>query len=144
MERHQRAAAAAFIRDGRKVLIAKRSMKCKVSPGKYELPGGKIEFGETPEQALRREIKEELGVSVKVMEPYHAFSYVCHDGKAHHVEIAFLCELNESKENVKMLEHDDIQWVTREELSRFEMSRIVREAIERGFELISRPANRPS
>ena len=133
-ERYQRVVAAAFIQKGDRILIAKRSPKAKVFPGMYELPGGKIEFGETPEEALKREIKEELDVEVEVFEPYHVFSYIAHEGSAHYVEIAFICELKESEGNIRMLDHDDIQWVTREELEKFEMSPVLRKAAEKGFE----------
>ena len=52
MDRAQRTIADAFIYKDGKALIAKRSRKCKLFPGLYELPGGKIEFGEIPEEAL--------------------------------------------------------------------------------------------
>lgn len=61
-----RVAAAAIIRDGR-VLVAQRP-ECDVyyKSLKWEFPGGKIESGETPEEAVEREISEELCYSIKV------------------------------------------------------------------------------
>jgi len=54
--------AAIFSRDN-KVLAMKRASH-KPIPGKWEFPGGKIEPGETPEQAIIREIKEELNIEI--------------------------------------------------------------------------------
>lgn len=56
--------AAAVIRDGDKVLIAQR--QGGPLAGKWEFPGGKLEPGESPEQCLARELKEELGIDVTV------------------------------------------------------------------------------
>ncbi|NVJ60797.1 MAG: 8-oxo-dGTP diphosphatase MutT [Gammaproteobacteria bacterium] len=53
--------SAAIILDGRKVLLAQRPMH-KHQGGKWEFPGGKVENGETPEEALIRECKEEIGI----------------------------------------------------------------------------------
>ena len=52
--------AAAIVRDGR-VLAARRTQPANVA-GRWELPGGKVDPGETPEQALVRELREELGI----------------------------------------------------------------------------------
>ncbi len=50
---------------GREVLLSMRKARCIVGlDGKWELPGGKIEFGETPDKAIVREIQEELGFKV--------------------------------------------------------------------------------
>ena len=56
--------AAIIINDG-KILIAQRAEDQKLA-GKWEFPGGKVEFGETPEECLKREIKEELGIKIEV------------------------------------------------------------------------------
>lgn len=53
--------ANAILKNGDNILILKRSAKSKYAPGFWQLPGGRLEFGETPMQALIREVKEETG-----------------------------------------------------------------------------------
>ena len=55
--------AAIFNKQG-KVFITLRGKKAKNERGKWEIPGGSVEFGETMEQALKREIMEEHGIEI--------------------------------------------------------------------------------
>lgn len=56
--------AAVIEREDRRILIGQRR-RHDTSPLKWEFPGGKVEEGETPEAALKRELREELGVTLK-------------------------------------------------------------------------------
>lgn len=60
--------------DGTEVLVSTRPAD-KSWPGYWEFPGGKIEFGETPEMALARELKEELDLDVQRSHPWLTFAY---------------------------------------------------------------------
>ena len=60
--------AAVIERSDRRLLIGQRR-RGDTSPLKWEFPGGKVEEGETPEEALARELKEELGVTLKKSAP---------------------------------------------------------------------------
>ncbi len=55
-----------FISNEHRLLIAKRGSKSSFLPGYFELPGGKVEFGEDPKEALKRELMEELDAEIKV------------------------------------------------------------------------------
>jgi 8-oxo-dGTP diphosphatase len=72
-----RVVCAAIVRDGH-VLVAQRG-PAKSQAGLWELPGGKVEPGETDMAALRREIREELGLAITVREPIgesvHAYEH---------------------------------------------------------------------
>ena len=80
--------------------------------GGWEFPGGKLEPGETPQQALAREIKEELGAEIRVGEWIHTIEY---DYPAFHLSMdCFWCEV--SKGNLVLLEAEDARWLTRKQL----------------------------
>jgi 8-oxo-dGTP diphosphatase len=61
-----RVAAAVIVRDGL-LLIAKRKKGDRFE-GRWEFPGGKVETGESPEEALKRELREELGIETEIRE----------------------------------------------------------------------------
>ncbi|MGW6692211.1 (deoxy)nucleoside triphosphate pyrophosphohydrolase [Rhodococcus sp. NPDC054953] len=61
----QREVAAAAVIDGGRLLIAQRQAPPDLA-GRWELPGGKVEPGETPAEGLRRELREELGIEAVV------------------------------------------------------------------------------
>ena len=106
---------AAIIIDSDKVFIAKRKPPGKM-PGKWEFPGGKIEEGETPEQCLRRELREELGVEVAVGEcvgtNVHRYDFYQIDLLAYKARIL--------GGKIRLTDHSDMAWVKAEDLSGYE------------------------
>lgn len=60
-----RAVTAGIIRNNGRILICRRPEGKRLA-GKWEFPGGKLEYGETPEQGLARELREELGFDARV------------------------------------------------------------------------------
>ena len=78
----------------------------------WEFPGGKVEEGETPEEALVREIKEELDADIRVGRLLDTVEY---DYPDFHLSMkCFMCEL--ISEEVILKEHEAARWLTRSEL----------------------------
>ena len=97
--------AAAIELDGR-YLVARRTRPADVA-GRWEFPGGKVEAGETEEQALIREIREELGVDVEVVRRIPG-EWPLHDDLVLHLYVARLI----TGEPAPLEQHDEIRWVT--------------------------------
>lgn len=57
-------AQKAVIPFGQKILLVQKSLSDPYQPGRWELPGGRMEEGETPDQALEREVEQEVGLTV--------------------------------------------------------------------------------
>jgi 8-oxo-dGTP diphosphatase len=107
----------AVILKGEKVLIAQRSDKMK-HPLKWEFPGGKLEDGESEEQAIVREIKEELNIEII---PAEKISSHIHDYGSFKINlIAYLCDYVAGE--IKLLEHQDYRFVEFGELLDFDLA----------------------
>lgn len=76
-----------------KVLIAQRGQKAKNDVGKWEFPGGSVEFAETLENAIKREIKEELDIEIKVIELLHVVDHFLIEKKQHWVAPSYIAKL---------------------------------------------------
>ena len=84
--------------------------------GGWEFPGGKIEEGKTPKEALKREIMEELDTEIKVGKLIDTIEY---DYPAFHLSMdCFWCEI--VKGELVLKEHEAARWLTREQLGEVE------------------------
>ena len=114
--------AAIFDNEGR-LFITKRGEKAKNERGKWEIPGGSMEFGETFEQAIKREIKEEVGVEIEVLELLGICDHIIPDEKQHWVSPTYICKI--VKGIPRILEPEkcaEIGWFTLEEAESLELS----------------------
>lgn len=107
--------AAAIILDKGKVLIAQRKAGSHME-FRWEFPGGKLEGNETPEQALVREIKEELDMVIEPVEIYKAIRHKYKDKDI--LLLAYICRLVHGEG--KPIECNDFKWIGKEQLKLYE------------------------
>ena len=122
--------ASAVIRDGNRIFATQRGHG--EFKGYWEFPGGKLEPGESPEQAAVREVSEELSVDIKLRE---LISVIDYDYPDFHLKMH--CYFAEVVSGVLTLkEHDDARWLTRETLNSVEWLPADTDVIEKLRQLI--------
>jgi 8-oxo-dGTP diphosphatase len=111
----KRVAAAFILKDG-KILICQRT-RHQPHPLKWEFPGGKIESGEQPSDALRRELEEELGIDARVGDEVSRIQHTYPRGGI--VELRFFV-VEEFGGNIENRIFKDVRWVSRKELPAYD------------------------
>ena len=101
---------AAIIRKGDRIFATQRGYG--VWKDWWEFPGGKMEAGETPEEALKREIREELSTEISVDEFLYTVDY---DYPQFHLTMhCYLCSL--MTDSLHLNEHEAARWLSKDEL----------------------------
>ena len=104
--------AIAFVieRDGT-ILMLRRSPTKDHAPGEGEFGSGRVEYGEHPEDAVHREVREETGLEVDIVEPITTFHFYRGAAREETVGITFWCRYR-AGELVRSAEHDQAIWVS--------------------------------
>ena len=98
------------------ILVCQRT-RHQTMPLKWEFPGGKIEEGEQPRDALRRELNEELGIDATIGEEVARIRHEYRNGSA--VELRFYA-VREYKGEIENRIFKDMRWATRPDLASFD------------------------
>tara|TARA_Y100000310_G_C20577526_1_gene761193 strand:+ start:768 stop:1172 length:405 start_codon:yes stop_codon:yes gene_type:complete len=133
MESRIHFATKAVIFKDNKVLIVKKNDNEDVNPNTFDIPGGRLEFGEKPVDSLKREVREEVGLEVDVIRPSRVWSLV-KDDKFQLVGVTFLCRYTSG--NVALGdEHNSYIWVDMNDYEKNNLSPWIGEEISAAKEI---------
>ncbi|MEI5986176.1 MULTISPECIES: (deoxy)nucleoside triphosphate pyrophosphohydrolase [Sphingobacterium] len=107
--------ACALIEKDQQILICQRSASMKL-PLKWEFPGGKQEEGESLEECLLREVKEEINLDISIEQALTKVEYHYPDFSL--TLYPYVCKLKAGE--LKVLEHEQVIWVDQTELFRYD------------------------
>jgi len=118
--------AAAIIQHNQLTLLTRRKPDAHLG-NLWEFPGGKVEPGESLPEALQRELREELGIGVEVLEEFYATT---HHYSTRSVDLHFFkCRIVEGEP--RALEVAEFRWVNSSDLVSYEFPEADRELVER-------------
>jgi 8-oxo-dGTP diphosphatase len=114
-----------------KVFLAKRGKQARNESGKWEFPGGGVEFGETLEHALMREVMEEYGFEVEVQELLDVVNHLIPDEEQHWVSPTFLCRYKCGSPRIREPHKcDEIGWFELDRVPEREMTIASKKSLE--------------
>jgi 8-oxo-dGTP diphosphatase len=119
-----------IIRKKDKVLVLKRSGNDVHKPGIWETSGGTMDENISPQEELKREIKEETGLEVKICEPFNVFTFIRDDTKEFKIGITFLCDYV-SGEVILSEEHSEYKWIKPEDFKELDSISSIYDEIEK-------------
>jgi 8-oxo-dGTP diphosphatase len=119
----QKVGVAGLIYHNNSILAVKRSELEDVFPNVYELPSGKVEFGESPDEAVIREVLEETGLNCSILNIFFIRSYLMKNNTEHKVEIFYELNLKDdtSKNIILSEEHSEYSWVNLDNINTLDL-----------------------
>jgi ADP-ribose pyrophosphatase YjhB (NUDIX family) len=123
------------IAEGRTLLIRRGSAPLE---GQWSIPGGMLELGEPVVEGVRRELQEETGLQVRVLDLIEVFERIIPDESGrvryHFVILDYLCE-RISGEARAASDVTDVAWAREQELEKYSLTAIATRVIKRAFEM---------
>ena len=130
--RHIRVVGAMIEKEGGRYLITQRR-PAAVYPLLWEFPGGRVEEGESDEEALARELSEEMGIRVVVGEEAMR---IHHEYPKYDVDFrVFRCRLASQEGEIKHVKVHDHRWVTLQEMSSYQFPPADQRSLEKLLDL---------
>lgn len=115
---NQRISVRAIIRQGDKTLLLRRANGRETILGRYELPGGKLAYGEQPEDALRRYLHDDAGLHMQTGQLFDAVTYIDRDDRdIQYAVIVYLVGLTDGQREIELSQnYDKYTWKNVSEL----------------------------
>ena len=106
---------AFILNEDGKVLLQKRNKEPE--KGYWSIPGGKLEWMETFEEAVKREIKEECDIDIKIEKLLGIYDHIVKNENQHWVSPSFLCKITNGEPKImEPTKHTDMKWFSLNEL----------------------------
>ncbi len=114
---------AAIFNNKGEIFITKRGPKAKNERGKWEIPGGSVEYNETFEHAIKREIKEEHGIEIEIIELLGICDHIIPDEHQHWVSPTYICKIIKGTPKIKEPDKcEQLGWFTLAEAEKLSLS----------------------
>jgi 8-oxo-dGTP diphosphatase len=114
---------ALIFNDQGKFLVTLRGPAAKNEVGKWEIPGGAVDFGETFVEAIKREVKEELAIEIDVGEMLTLCDHILPEEKQHWVSPTYICAIVSGTPVIQEPEKcSELRWVSVEEAEQLPLS----------------------
>jgi mutator protein MutT len=115
---NQRIAVRGIVNQDEKTLLVRRAAGRESILGLYELPGGKLSYGEQPEDALRRYLHEDVGVHIEKADLFDVVTYIDHDDRdIQYAVITYLVSLAEGHHGIRLSSnYDQFVWQNTSEI----------------------------
>jgi len=105
-------AVSVLIERDNKILITKRSAKREHAPNEWELGvTGRLNEGETFEQAAIREVQEEIGIKVSLIAPFDTFHFYRNPDKSEHIGLCYWGVYKDGEISLNLSEQSEYKWV---------------------------------
>ncbi len=115
-----------------KILLSLRGPAAKNERGTWEIPGGTVEFGETLQEALIREVQEEIGVIIQVESQLSTIDHILTNEKQHWVALTFICSIRSGTPTIlEPTKISQLQWFNLEEAQHLPLSVATKVDIEK-------------
>lgn len=122
---------AVIVNGNGKVFLSKRGPKAKNERGKWECPGGALEFGESFIHCIKREIMEEFGCEIEPITMVEPVNHIIPEENQHWVALAYICRLTQGVPRILEPEKSEqIGWFTFSEMERMDLSSATHERLE--------------